>query len=231
VTTHSNITDDMTDTTSDKITVWGIGSTRAMRVHWTLLEFGIDYEVRPIRSRTGETQTEEFGRLNPKRKIPVLCHGPLVLSESAAIVGYLTETFEPPADFFVPPDAAQRAKLNEWCFFVMTELDAHSLYLIRRHDGLKEIYGAAPEAVASAREYFLKQINAVADEIGAAGTYLMGDTLSIADIILMTCLDWAIMYEIRLPQALRAYHERVAVRPKYQQAMRLNYPEKYTKNA
>lgn len=220
----------MTNSTSDKIIVWGIGSTRAMRVHWTLAEFGLDYEVKPIRSRTGETQTAEYLALNPKGKIPVLCHGPLVLSESAAIIEYLTGTFPPPADFFVPTDATDRAKLYEWCFFVMTELDAHSLYLIRRHHGLKEIYGAAPEAVASAREYFLKQINAVADLVSAAGAYLMGNKLSIADIILMTCLDWAILYDIDLPPALRAYHERVAVRPKYQQAMRLTYPEKFTEN-
>ena len=221
----------MTEAVSDKITVWGIGSTRAMRVHWTLMEFGIDYEVKPIRSRTGETQTKDYLALNPKGKIPVLRHGSLVVSESAAIIGYLTETFSPPADFFVPASAAERAKLNEWCYFVMTELDAHSLYLIRRHDGLKEIYGPAPEAVASAREYFLKQINAVAVEVDKAGTYLMGDKLSIADIILMTCLDWAMMYEIALPQALLAYHARVAARPKYQQAMRLNYPEKYAETA
>lgn len=217
--------------TAEKITVWGIGSTRAFRVHWVLKEFGIDYEVKPIRSRTGETQTEEFGRLNPKRKIPVLEHGSVVLSESAAIVGYLSESFEPPADFFVPKTPLERARLDEWCYFIMTELDAHSLYLIRRHDGLKEIYGAAPEAVDSAREYFLKQINAVADRVDAAGTYLMGDKLSIADTLLMSCLDWADKYGIDLPPALQAYHARVSERPKFQEAMRLTYPEFFTETA
>jgi len=38
-----------------------------------------------------------------------------------------------------------RARLNEWCFFIIAELDAHSLYLIRRHDGLKHLYGEAPQ--------------------------------------------------------------------------------------
>lgn len=217
--------------TSDKITVWGIGGTRAMRVHWTLLELGVDYDMHAIRTRTPETQTVEFARLNPKRKIPVLCHGSLVLSESAAIIGYLTETCEPPDGFFVPSDATMRAKLNEWCYFVMTELDAHTLYLIRRHEGLKEIYGDAPEAVASAREYFLKQVTAMSEKVESAGTYLMGNKFSIADIIFMTCLDWAVMYDLELPPALTAYHGRVAARPKYQQAMRLNYPELFAEEA
>ena len=105
------------------------------------------------------------------------------------------------------------------------------LYLIRRHEGLPHIYGAAPEAVASAREYFLKQVHAVADEVDAAGTYLMGDKVSLADIIFMTCLDWAIMYEIPLPPELVAYHKRVSARPNYQQAMRVNYPEKFAASA
>ncbi len=216
---------------TDKITVWGIGGTRAMRVHWTLLELGVEYDMHAIRTRTPGTQTEEFGRLNPKRKIPVLCQGDLVLSESAAIIGYLTDSCDPPDGFFVPSTAAERAKLNEWCYFVMTELDAHTLYLIRRHDGLKEIYGEAPEAVASAREYFLKQVNAMSARVEAAGVYLMGDKFSIADIIFMTCLDWAIMYDIDLPEAVKAYHARVAERPNYQKAMRLNYPELFAEEA
>ena len=33
-------------------------------------------------------------------------------------------------------------------------LDATSLYIIRRHRDLEDVYGAAPEAVSSAAEYF-----------------------------------------------------------------------------
>ena len=113
----------------------------------------------------------------------------------------------------------------------MTELDAHSLYLIRRHDGLKEIYGEAPEAVASAREYFLRQVNAIAGKVDSEGDFLLGNKLSTADIILMSCLDWAMMYEFELPRALVDYHRRVAQRPMYDRAMRLNYPEHYAEDA
>ncbi len=203
--------------------IWGIGTTRAMRAHWVALELGLDYECHAIGPRTGETRTAEFTRLNPKQKIPVLRHGDLVLSESAAIVQYLTETFDSP-DFFVPAIAAERAKLNEWSFFIMMELDAHALYLIRRHDGLKEIYGAAPEAVASAREYFSKYLDAMAPRI--AGPHVMGDKFSIADVLLMTCLDWALAYDIALPPAAAAYRDHVAKRPAYRRALRVTYPDR-----
>ena len=43
-----------------------------MRAHWALHELGLDYDARLVASRSGETQSDEFGRLNPKRKIPVL---------------------------------------------------------------------------------------------------------------------------------------------------------------
>ena len=50
---------------------------------------GLEYERRPIGSRTGETQTDEFTRINPSQKIPVLQDGEFTLTESAAIVTYV----------------------------------------------------------------------------------------------------------------------------------------------
>ena len=207
----------------NQIILWGHGSSRAMRVHWVLQEFGLEYDVRPIRSRSGETLTAEYSALNPKKKIPTLQHGDLVLTESPAIVSYLADAFDPPPGFHAPRDPAGRAKVNEWCIFVAMELDAHTLYVIRRHEGLSEVYGAAPQAVASAREYYLKQLNAVAPRIDAAGKYLFGEDFSIADILLMTCLDWGRLYDIDLPEPLAAYQLRVSERPAYKRAFELNY--------
>ena len=207
----------------DKITLWGHGSGRAMRVHWVLQEFGLDYDVRPIQSRTGETLSDEYTALNPKQKIPTLQHGDLVLTESPAIISYIADSFDPPPGFNAPRDPVGRAKVNEWCVFVAMELDAHTLYVIRRHEGLPEIYGPAPEAVASAKEYFLKQLSAVAPRVDAAGNYLFGDDFSIADILLVTCLDWGRRYDIELPEPLYAYLQRAIERPAYQRAFELNY--------
>ena len=55
--------------------LWGAGTPRTMRAHWILQEVGLEYERRPIGSRTGETQTDEFTRINPSQKIPVLQDG------------------------------------------------------------------------------------------------------------------------------------------------------------
>ena len=96
-----------------------------------LEELGLEYECHPIQSRTGETHTDEFKRLNPRHKIPVLRHGSFVLTESAAIIQYLGEAFPNSPVVYMPTDAESRARLHEWCYFIMSELDAGSLYIVR----------------------------------------------------------------------------------------------------
>ena len=61
-----------------------------------LEELGLEYECHPIQSRTGETHTDEFKRLNPRHKIPVLRHGSFVLTESAAIISTSAKLFQIP---------------------------------------------------------------------------------------------------------------------------------------
>jgi glutathione S-transferase len=205
-----------------ELTLFGVGTSRTMRAHWMLLELGLDYESRPIQSRSGETLTDQFRLLNPRHKIPVLQHGSLVLTESAAIVQYLSETFGDRAKLYVPDDTRGRAEVNEWCYFVMTELDAASLYIVRRHEGLPTLYGHAPVAVDSAKAYFLHNLEAMIPRIQRA-EYLFSERLSTADILLMTCLDWASAAAIALPQQALDYQRRVAQRRAYQEALTRNF--------
>jgi glutathione S-transferase len=205
------------------LTLWGVGTSRTMRPHWMLLELGLEYHFHPIGSRTGETQTTEFMQLNPRHKIPVLRHGSFILTESAAIIQYLSETFSNPDLMEAPRDAASRATLNEWCYYIATELDAASLYVMRRHIGLEHIYGTAPKAVESARSYFIENVEAMAPRIARSGRYVMGERFCVADILLTTCLDWATMERIPLSEPLREYRSRVASRPAYQKALERNF--------
>ena len=193
-----------------------------MRAHWMLLELGLDYQFHPIGSRTGETQADEFLQLNPRHKIPVLKHGSFVLTESAAIIQYLSNAYQSPR-IYMADDHQSRAALDEWCYFIISELDAGSLYIVRRHEGLKELYGEAPTAVESAKNYFLHNLQAMAPSIERHHPYLFGARLSVADILLMTCLDWAVSERIPLPEPAARYRKRVALRPAYQAALARNF--------
>jgi glutathione S-transferase len=210
---------------SEDLTLWGMGTSRTMRAHWMLLELGLEYQFNPIRSRTGETHTGEFLRLNPRHKIPVLRHKSLVITESAAIIQYLSEVWSNPTEIHVPGSSTERAALNEWCYFIVTELDAASLNVVRRHDGLRHIYGDSPAAVEAAKEYFRHNLDAMTSRIRAANEYLLSDRLSIADILLMTCLDWAISSDIPLPDGFSQYRQRIAGRRAYRAALNRNFAE------
>ena len=202
--------------------VWGGATPRTLRVHWMLHELGLDYDARLIGSRTGATRTPDFQDLNPKGKIPVLEDGEFVLTESAAIVTYLGDTYGADSGLVPAPFTRERARYNEWTSHVQMELDAHTLYVIRKHRDLAALYGEAPAAVATAIEGFQMQA-AVAEAHLARHEFLLGDRFTAADLMLHTCLDWARAYAVPLSDTLEGYRLRIRQRPAWQSAAALNF--------
>jgi glutathione S-transferase len=202
----------------------GIGTTRTLRAHWALHELGLDYQTEPVLSRSGQTETAEYRRLDPRGKIPVLDDGGFIVTESAAIVTYLGERYGTETTPLVPRDLESRTRYNEWLSFTTMELDATSLYVIRRHEGLPHIYGEAPTATRVAREYFLRQIDAAAAKMTDGRPSLIGDTFTGADIVMTTCLAWADGLELPLPTVFRAYLARQEARPAFASALAANTP-------
>ena len=211
----------MNDAAANRV-LWGVGTSRTMRAHWMLAELELPYERRPITSRSGETLTPEYTRLNPSQKIPTLQDGELVLSESAAIVNYLGATYGAARMLCPPASLRERARYDQWCFFVMMELDANTLYVIRKHEDLHELYGKAPNALQAARDGFARQALAAAQRLAASGPYVLGDCFSVADLLLTTCLSGAIRRNIALPDALQEYLQRITSRAAYQRALQIN---------
>jgi glutathione S-transferase len=120
-----------------------------------------------------------------------------------------------------PTDPVERSRYDLWCFFCMMELDADTLYVIRRHDDLQAVYGEAPNAVKAAREIFAKQAEATVELLGA-GPYAMGERFTGADILLTTCLASALRRGIALPKQLDVYLSRTTGRVGYQRAIAAN---------
>jgi glutathione S-transferase len=187
-----------------------------------LAELGIDYTAKLIGPRTGETRSVEFRALNPKEKIPVLVDDDFVLTESAAIVTWLGDAHGAGSGLVPGPGSRERARYDEWLSYVQMELDAHTLYVIRKHRDLSALYGEAPAAIAAAEAGFLKQVGVAAGRL-AQYDYLIGDRFTAADIMLESCLGWARHCGIELAASLEAYSERLATRPAFARAARLNF--------
>ncbi len=205
--------------------IWGTGTARTLRPIWMAEELNLKYTLHPIGPRTGETQTQHYSKLNPKQKVPILQHDDFVLSESVAICRYL-QKISNSKNIFIPKDKKSIALEDEWCNFIYGELDETSLYVMRRHYDLKDIYGDSPKVVESCRNYFQKYLTVIENILSKQDT-LFGYDFGLADILLVTCLDWAEAYKFDLPLNISRYHKAIRDRKAYKNAFNINYKTKY----
>lgn len=91
-------------------------------------------------------------------------------------------------------------------------------------NALGPIYGVAPDVVAKAGEYFREQLRHVEVALSDGRTYLMGEQFTSADILLTTCLEWAIAYGVGICDNAHPYLERIQKRPGYQRGIAANVP-------
>ena len=148
-------------------------------------------------------------------------HGDFQLSESLAICKYLQNTF-PSNNLFIPQTPKDLAKEDEWCSFIYGELDETCLYIIRRHHDLSDIYGAAPNVVESCREYLERQFRVIEPYLEKKDSVL-DQGFGLADIFLMSCLDWAVYHEFKLPKNIATYKDKISERSAFKKAMEINF--------
>ena len=202
--------------------LWGVGTSRTIRAHWALIELNLSYKTEIIRTRTPDTETATFKSVNPRQKIPVLQDGPLTIGESAAIVTYLAESYGTDKVSLIPETPKARAKYFEWMSFICMELDATSLYVLRRHWSLPEIYGDSPIANKASEEYFNRMITAADKLKNPKQKYLLETGFSGVDILMTTTLKWAIDYNQKIPINFVEYLEKMGNRSGYIAALEAN---------
>jgi glutathione S-transferase len=185
--------------------------TRSIRVRWTLQELDVDFESININLAVGEHCRSEFLKINPAGRVPVLVDDDFVLTESVAIVLYLAEKYLHKG--LVPTDLKQRAQVNRWLLFTATELE-QPLWRIARHTALYPEHLRLPAEVSLARQDFT-DMAAVMEEHMQGRKFVVGDTLTVADLVGAYTLDWANEVQLldNFPQLL-GYMERMYARPK-----------------
>lgn len=209
------------DQPASSLTVWGVGTPRTLRVHWALQELGCPYVTRPVLPRSEEAGSSAYRALNPSCKVPALVDGDYVLTESGAIVNYLLRRFGREAGLELPVEPKRLGRYEEWASLALMELDAASLYVIRRHVDLSAVYGVAPVAVEAALQYAQRAIETLAQRLGA-DDYAMGASFSGADILVTTSLEALLARGVVLPPAVNEYRMRVTARRTYRLALGAN---------
>lgn len=184
--------------------------TRSIRARWTLQELGVEFEAITVNLPAGEHQKPEFLGINPAGKLPVLVDGDFVLTESVAIVLYLAEKY--PHKHLLPTEIKQRAAVNRWLLFTVTELE-QPLWRIARHTFLYPEAERLPADIAIARREF-QQMAAVVEAHMQSRQFLVGDTVTVGDFVLAYTLDWGNEEQLLNDcPSLLSYMQRMYARP------------------
>jgi len=94
--------------------------SRGQTVRWMLEEVGEPYETRILDYGT-TMKAPDYLAINPMGKVPAIVHNGKVVTEVAAIVCYLADTF-PNAG--LAPDPKDRADYYRWIFFMAGPVEA-----------------------------------------------------------------------------------------------------------
>jgi glutathione S-transferase len=95
---------------------------------------------------------------------------------------------------------------------------------MRRHGALKHIYGESQVALESAAAYFATQLRHAEQALQDGRPFLVGGRFTTADILLTTCLAWAVSYQVPVTAACHAYLQRITSRPAYRAGLAANTP-------
>ncbi|MHB1241533.1 MAG: glutathione S-transferase family protein [Gammaproteobacteria bacterium] len=191
--------------------VYGSAGSRSIRVVWTLEELGWEYEYIPVDLIQGTAGGAAYQEVNPAIKVPAVETDGAVLTESAAICTYLADL--DPARRLVPaPDTMARARHTQWCLFVCSELE-QPLWTLAKHRFVLPEALRVP-AVRPAVEYeFDRMLDVLAQGLGNQ-PFILGDELSVADLLLAHTLGWARKAELPLKHPhVERYADRLLTRP------------------
>ncbi len=204
--------------------LYGMPQTRSFRALWALEEAGAEYEYQVVNLGKGEGQTPEFQKLNPGGKLPVLVDGDLVLTESAAICSYIADCY-PDKGLIPGVGTAARAMYNQWCFFVLSELE-QPLWTISKHKFALPKEYRVREVIDTAVFEFHRAARVL--EAGLAGReYLVGAQFTMADLLAAHTLSWAKAFKVEheIP-GLDPYLSRIIARDAWQRANAIELKKK-----
>ncbi|MGD2116933.1 MAG: glutathione S-transferase family protein [Chromatiales bacterium] len=95
-------------------------SGNCYKIRLMLAMLDLDYERVRIDSTSGETQTAEFKRINPRGQIPVLVDGDTTIWDSMAILVYLARKYGD--ENWLPSDPLGEARVMQWLAVSENEL-------------------------------------------------------------------------------------------------------------
>jgi len=163
---------------------------REMKLHWrpgaasmaphaALAEIGVDYELVRVQHDSPDDAPPEYRRLNPWGRVPTLEDGDLVLTESAAILLHLADTFP---DARLAPEGERAQFYRRLVFLTNTVQPAFMRFFYPERYGTE---GVQEKAVEELRREFGRL-----DEDLAHREWLVGTHRTAVDLFLFMLTRW-----------------------------------------
>jgi maleylacetoacetate isomerase len=185
------------------ITLYGYWRSLAtFRVRAALNLKGLAYTETLVDLGAGEQFGEAYHRVNPQHVLPTLVHEGRYLVQSMPIVEYINETW--PDISLLPADAAGRARVR--ALAQVATADVHPLIVPRVRNWLDGKLGIDEAGrLRWVRHWIDVGSEAIEGQLaaGPAGLYAHGDTVSLADLALVSHVVGARLFRADLSQAPR----------------------------
>jgi glutathione S-transferase len=187
------------------------GAGRPIRLLWALEEAGADYELVVMDAEEGKSEAH-LAR-HPLGRVPVLVDEQGPMFESTALIFHVAELY-PDSGLMPPAGTHERALAQQWAIFAMTELEPPAIDAARN----REPY---PELSAKAGARAAKAVAAIGDALNGSPPTLVGEQLTVADIVAGDVLRMAVRrFElVDGTPTIEAYIDSLLERPARQRAI------------
>ena len=190
-------------------------SSNVQKVTWLCEELSIPNEREDFGGAYANTKDSYYLSLNPNSRVPTIMEDDFTLWESNAIVRYLCSKHS--AGVMAPADPRAHADADRWMDWQQTTVLAPITVifwgLVRTPEADRDL-----AAIEAARDSMIPIWN-ILDERLTGRDYIMGDTLTMADIAnAINCYRWMTLIQDRpsMP-GLEAWYDRIAARPAFKQ--------------
>ena len=175
--------------------------SRSSRILWLLEELGANYDVHYVDIRRGNgTGARDPANPHPAGQVPAILHDGALVSESSAVVLYLTDLF-PQSEMGRPIGHPERAAYLTWL--------AYYAGVVEPSVTARSVKMAEPGTPFGKQ---FEELTARLEATLSKQDYLLGDTVSGADILFASVMQWAASLMPDL-DVLRAHAARVGARP------------------
>ena len=190
-------------------TLIGGANNRTFRVLWMLEELGLPYQRQDALPHDALVRGK-----SPLGKLPVLVVDDVPLTDSVAILTWLADST---GKLTAPAGSIARAQQDGVTQQIVDELEGQ-VWVAARHSFILPKERRVPEIKPTLAWEFARNCDVLATRM--QGDFLMGNEMTVPDLLLTHCLDWAAVAKFEVPnEALQAYADRMRSRDAYRRAV------------